>query len=88
MSDAYLTIATIANDPTFRARCTACAATQQAADPKQWVNANAWALAAQPGFAAAWDSAVANGIDNPAADPAVITDAQLLAAVQSLLGDK
>lgn len=88
MSDSYLTIAVIANDATFRARCAACAATQQAPDPKQWVNAHAWELAAQPGFAAAWDSAVANGIEHPAADPAVISDAQILAATQSLLGDK
>ena len=88
MSDSYLAISTLAADAAFRARAAACAATQEGvADPKQWVNANALFLAASPGFGAAWDSAVEGGVENPGADAAVITDAQILSAVQALLAD-
>jgi hypothetical protein len=50
------------------------------------VSINARRLAIQPGWREAWESALASGVENPGADPAVITDGQILAAVQSLLG--
>jgi hypothetical protein len=54
-------------------------------DPEQWTSQNRHFWAASPGWADAWDSAVAAENPDPGADPAVITDAQILSAVQALL---
>jgi hypothetical protein len=54
----------------------------------QWVISNRYVWAASPDWGAAWDSALAAQPDDPAyepgADPAVITDGQILATVQVL----
>lgn len=81
----YSSSAQLQSDTYFRRRVTACAAEQQVADPEVWANDNSWKMAAMPGFAEAYESAVASGIPNPGDDPAVITDPQILSAVQSLL---
>jgi hypothetical protein len=44
-------------------------------------------LAATPGWAEAWESAVAGGIVSPGSDPGVITDGMILAAVQPMGAD-
>lgn len=66
-------------------RIVACAATEGVADPEAWVIANKWTLSAQPG----WDAAYAYAIDSknlhPGEDEAVIADASILTAVQSIL---
>lgn len=41
---------------------------------------------AEPGWGAAWDSAIAAEVENPGADPAVISDGMILTAVQLRLG--
>lgn len=56
------------------------------ADPAQWAADNRHHWAASPGWDAAWDSALAAQHPNPGRDGAVITDGQILAAVQALLG--
>lgn len=84
--DAYLTINTIAGDATMMGRLAACAAQQSApGDPYQWAYTHRYTWAASPGWAAAWDSAVAGGIEDPGSDPAVITDPQILTQVQTML---
>lgn len=81
----YATIAAIAGDFTLAARMTAAAAQEHKSRPyEDWVNDYRWDLAATPGWAAAWESAVAAGIVNPGGDEGVITDAMILAAVQPM----
>lgn len=83
----YLTIALIRQDPWVRDRAIACAATEGVDQPEQWVMDRVWALAAQPGWSNAWESAVASNTEPgylPGRDEAVITDAMILAAVQSI----
>ena len=51
--------------------------------PTAWADQNQWQIAAAPGFAEAYQYALDTGVENPGNDPAVITDAQILAAVQA-----
>ena len=83
--DQYLTVATVASSASMRSRVAACAAQQGSTEPETWAYVNALIWAASPGWAAAWDSAVASGIPDPGADPAVITDGDVLATCQLLL---
>ncbi|QCQ57558.1 hypothetical protein SEA_WARREN_25 [Microbacterium phage Warren] len=85
----YATVATIRRDADISNRVAACIAVEGTAPyPEQWAAENAWALAAQPGWAAAWDSSIAAHPDDPDFRPGnandVITDAMILAAVQSI----
>lgn len=82
----YATIATIQSDFHLHRRVTACVAAEKinAPDYEAWANEHRWQLATQPGWATAWESAVEVQVENPGADPGVITDAMILAAVQSL----
>lgn len=52
--------------------------------PMDWAAEHQWQVAAAPGFADAYASAVAGGVPNPGRDPSVISDAQILAAMQAL----
>ena len=88
MSDPYLAIANAASSASLQARVTACAAQEHApGDPVQWTWDNRWQWAAAPGWGAAFASAEAAGNEDPGADPAVITDAQILGQVQLMLGE-
>lgn len=80
----YATIATIQEDFALRRRINACAADEGIADPEQWVLGHTWELAVQPGWAAAWESALASGIESPGRREDVISDGMLLSAVQSI----
>jgi hypothetical protein len=85
----YATQSLIAGDQDFIARCNSAAAVEVPPathpNPLAWVAENIWRLAVSPGFDAAYESALAGGIGRPGWDPAVITDADILAAVQALL---
>ncbi len=80
----YSTIATIQEDFALRRRLNACAAAEGIEPPEQWVADNSWKLAVQPGWAAAWESAIASGIESPGRREDVITDGMLLSAVQAI----
>jgi hypothetical protein len=80
----YLTVSRIAADPFMRLRCGACAAVERIPDPENWAFKKSLLLAAQPGWSEAWESAQAAGNEQPGADPAVITDGMILAAVQAV----
>jgi hypothetical protein len=84
----YSTGHLISQDTDLRNRAAVAAAEQgvTAGEEEHWVFLHARQLAIQPGWREAWESALANGVENPGADPAVITDGQILAAVQGLLG--
>lgn len=100
MADSYLSIAAIASDQFMAERMNA-AATQQSylgnvammpSDPLTWVSLNRYVWASSPGWGAAWDSALAAHPPEtepdyePGKDSAVITDGQILSAVQVLGG--
>lgn len=83
---AYWDLNMLASDADFLARTVACAASEGLPDPDYWAVAHRWEVCAAPGFADAYASALAGNVPNPGRDPAVISDAQLLAQVQALRG--
>jgi hypothetical protein len=86
---AYFDVSALALDNDFALRTAACYASEtletQGEDPPTWQRAHAWDMAAMPGFGDAYASAVAGGVERPGQDPAVISDPQILSAVQHLL---
>ena len=88
---AYSDVALLAADQDFRARATAAVSieTEQGNlalvdDPPRWVFERNWRYAAQPGFGDAYAYAILNGVERPGNDPAVISDAQILAATYAI----
>jgi hypothetical protein len=81
----YSAQAKLSQDVAFINRVAACAAVEQPDDAVSWAYGNVWDVAAAPGFADAYESALAGDVDNPGDDPSVISDAQILAAVQAIL---
>jgi hypothetical protein len=86
---AYYDISLLANDADFSQRTMACYATEtlQATggdNPSAWWSNHNWDMAAMPGFGDQYASAIAGGLENPGRDPSVITDAQILSAVQAI----
>lgn len=89
MPDSYATIADIAATPDFQQRLVACAAQQGAPDPSTFVFDRRYTIAASPGWAAAVDYwRAVNPDEDPAGwarDPSVITDGDILAALQPMV---
>jgi len=86
---AYADVAALANDADFNARTIACVATENTAgagygDPGMWAAQHTWAMASQPGFGEAYASALAGGVERPGRDQSVISDSQVLSAVQTI----
>lgn len=86
---AYSDVAALTGDYDFSLRCQACYATEPGADaagsgPSTWTAEHIWQLAGAPGFGDAYASAIASGVERPGNDPAVISDAQILGAVQAI----
>lgn len=84
---AYSDQAMLSQDYDFAQRIAACAAVEielNGEQPMVWASNNQWLIAAAPGFADAYASAVAGGVQRPGNDPSVISDQQILAAVQHL----
>ena len=82
----YLIVSDMSADYDLTRREAACYAQEPGADqdPTGWAQAHGLALAAQPGWDAAWSSAVAGGNAAPGRDEAVITDAMILSGVQAV----
>jgi hypothetical protein len=87
---AYYDVSLLAADWDFASRSMAAYATEigltSTEDPAAWWAQHAWNMAGAPGFGDAYASAIAGGVENPGRDPAVITDPQILSAVQAILG--
>ena len=90
---AYYDVSLLQQDQDFRNRVAACYSTELVAndvlpvgmnDPWSWAATYAWAMASAPGFADAYASAIAGSVPNPGRDPSVISDAQILSAVQHI----
>lgn len=80
----YAGQAALAQDQDFRDRLAACAATQGIQQADKWAADNSWLLSATPGFADSYSYALEVGeIRRPGLDPGVITDTEILAAVQA-----
>lgn len=82
----YANIAAITQSGSLYQRLTAAAAEEgkNPTSPGAWVSEHIWELASSPGWADAWASAVENGVADPGANEAVITDGMILAAVQPI----
>lgn len=84
----YSDVALLAADYDFQLRTAASLAIETLDTPgvnaPAWAADHAWQMAAQPGFGDAYASAIAGGIERPGNDPAVISDAQILTAVQAI----
>ena len=85
----YSAQAQLSVDPDFIARGTACAAVEipMIYDAESWTKTYIWRIAAAPGFADAYEYAINSDNPNPGKDPAVITDAMILGAVQALFAE-
>jgi hypothetical protein len=85
----YATQSLLAKDQDFIDRCSAAAAKEIPAasptNPMQYVYENVWKLAAAPGFDAKYESAQAGGIARPGWEASVISDQDILAAMQAML---
>lgn len=86
---AYWDVAQLAQDGDFTLRISACYSTETSGGaspeyPTAWASEHQWQIAGAPGFGEAYASAVAANVPNPGRDPAVISDAQILAAVQAI----
>lgn len=86
----YSTQFAMAYDPALCGRVTAAVASEHQAgntdaEPERWVSSNRHYWAASPGWSEAWESALASENPDPGADASVITDGQILSAVQELL---
>lgn len=84
MTDTYWGINLVAHDSALQARVTACAAQQGEVSPVDWAAANQFRWASQPTWAEKYEYALATMVIEPGKDPAVITDGDILAAVQAL----
>jgi hypothetical protein len=84
----YNTVADMAEDLALNRRLTAAVAKEAILDPKGWLYPRNWQVVSQPGWDAAWDSAVAGGVTNPGADEAVITDGMILSGVQAVIASE
>ena len=85
ITDSYNDIAALAVDIHFHNRVAACIATLGEPTPTAWADTHQWPMAAQPGLGAAYGYALRTGVPDPGQNPAVITDQQILAAVEALL---
>ncbi len=84
----YYTQSLLAQDTDLASRVTACAALEQIPSPDGWAYSHNWQLSAQPGWDAAYASAIAGGIEHPGRDEGVIPDAWILTAVQQIRQDE
>ncbi|UOR02053.1 hypothetical protein MUN77_01595 [Leucobacter allii] len=80
----YYTQSLLASDQGILQRTTACAASEGISDPQFWAQQRMWQLSAQPGWDAAYASAIAAGVEHPGVSDAVVSDPMILSAVQAL----
>lgn len=84
----YTSIRDIATDGSLMSRITAAAAIEGIDNPESWVNSRMWQFAAQPSWGDKWayaqDTYQVNANPDLGARDDVISDADILAAVQAL----
>jgi len=80
----YSDVAALASDNDFILRYRAAVAQEGEADPVEWSNEHQWQMAGIPGFGDKYAYAIATGNPRPGYDTSVISDPEILSAVQSL----
>lgn len=80
----YKSVADMAESFSLNRRLVAAAAKESIDNPQGWIQLYRYEVASQPGWDAAWDSAVAGGVADPGNDEAVITDGMILSGVQAV----
>jgi len=83
---AYFDLALLTQDTDFDQRITACAASEGIDGAARWTAEHKWEVCAAPGFADAYATALLNEVPQPGRDQSVISDGQLLSAVQGIAG--
>lgn len=87
----YLAVAAMVKSISLAEREFAAISKEGIDPPEGWQFDHRWKLASQPGWDAAWDSALAAHPDDPDYDPGadegVITDGMILSAVQGLIAN-
>jgi len=81
---AFADIALLAGDNDFIQRTRACVSTEGEADPIGWSQEHQWNMAGTPGFGEKYSYAILTGNPRPGNDESVISDPDILSAVQSL----
>lgn len=83
----YWTISQMSLDNDLTSREAACYAQERIGteDPTRWALDNGLALAGNPGWGEAYESALASNVERPGKDPGVITDGMILSAVQGII---
>lgn len=81
----YRTQALLAKDTKLLDRITACASTQDVPDPERFAWGHSWKFSAEPGWDAAYASAIDGNVTDPGNSEACITDGMILSAVQARL---
>lgn len=86
----FMSQASLAINSDFMYRVAACYAKEQpkVQQPVKWAEDHIWWVASAPGFAEAYESALLNDIESPGSNPSVISDAQIVAAVQAVINSK
>jgi hypothetical protein len=86
----YSAQAILSADGDFWNRVAACASVEvpMTHSPTVWATEHIWRIAASPGFADAYEYALNTNVERPGNDPAVITDAQILATVQYVISQE
>lgn len=81
----YSDVALLSMDNDFILRTRAAVAQEGVADPVQWTTTYQWQMASTPSFGEKYGYALANNNPRPGWDPTVITDPDILAAVQHII---
>ena len=80
----YKSQAKLEADSALRLRVSACAATLGISNPAAWAMEHSCPLSAEPGWDAAYASALAADDPDPGGNETVITDGMILAAVTAI----
>lgn len=81
---AYSDVALLSADNDFILRTRAAVAQEGEPDPVGWSNDHQWQMAGAPGFGDKYAYALASNVPRPGNDPSVISDPEILSAVQAL----
>mgnify|MGYP003579939582 CR=1 FL=1 len=81
---AFSDIALLSADNDFIMRTRACVTVEGELDPVQWAADHQWQMAATPSFGDKYAAAIVNQVPRPGNDQSVISDPDILSAVQAL----
>lgn len=81
---AFADIALLSADNDFIMRTRACVSTEGEPDPVGWSMTHQWQMAGTPGFGDKYAYAILVGNPRPGNDQSVISDPEILSAVQEL----